>query len=131
MPGSNSETRGRLCNSLGSSTVLEYSVRPIITLHGRITAKEYVDRLGNQVHPMNQTLFLNNDVIFQDGNAPIHPAQNFRSWFEKDEGELQHLPWPTQSPHFNIIESLWLGLETGVGNRFQPAISLKQFEDVL
>jgi hypothetical protein len=36
-----------------------YSVGPIITLHGRITAKEYVDRLGNQVHPMIQT-FPNN-----------------------------------------------------------------------
>jgi hypothetical protein len=27
-----------------------YSVGSIITLHGRITAREYVEKLGNQVH---------------------------------------------------------------------------------
>jgi hypothetical protein len=50
-----------------------YSVGPIITIHGQITSREYVDRLGNQGHPMIQT-FLNNDAVFQDDNAPIHPA---------------------------------------------------------
>jgi hypothetical protein len=35
-----------------------YSVGPIITLHGRITAWEYVGRSDNKVHPMIQT-FLN------------------------------------------------------------------------
>jgi hypothetical protein len=34
------------------------SVELIITLHGQITAREYVDRLADQVHPMIQTLFL-------------------------------------------------------------------------
>jgi hypothetical protein len=49
-----------------------YSVGPTVTLHGRITAKEYVDRLSNQVHPMIQTLFPNNDECIQIDNAPIH-----------------------------------------------------------
>jgi hypothetical protein len=30
-----------------------------------------VDRLGNQLHPMIQTLFLNNDAVFQDDSAPF------------------------------------------------------------
>jgi hypothetical protein len=55
----NSETPGRFCDGLGSNIVVQYSVGPIITLHGRITAKEYVGRLDNKVHPMIQT-FLNN-----------------------------------------------------------------------
>jgi hypothetical protein len=50
-----------------------HSVGPIITPHGRITAREYVARLGNQVHPMIQALFLNN-AVFQDNNTPIHTA---------------------------------------------------------
>jgi hypothetical protein len=33
-----------------------------------------VDRLGNQVHPMIQTLFPNNDALFQDDSAQIHRA---------------------------------------------------------
>jgi hypothetical protein len=61
---------------------LRYSVDPIITLHGRITAKDYVDRLGNQLHPIIQTLFPNNDAVFQDDNAPIHTAGTVQSWFE-------------------------------------------------
>jgi hypothetical protein len=49
-------------------------------------------------------IFLNNEAVFQDNNAPIHTAGNVRSWFEEHEGELQHLPWPAQSPDLNIIE---------------------------
>jgi hypothetical protein len=56
------------------AAILWYSVGPIITFHGRITAREYVDSLGNQVHPMIQTLFMNNGSVFQDDNAPVHTA---------------------------------------------------------
>jgi hypothetical protein len=51
---------------LGSSIVVQYFVGPIIALNGRISSREYVNRLGNQVHPMIQTLFPNNDAVFQD-----------------------------------------------------------------
>jgi hypothetical protein len=51
MSGSHSERLVRLCDSLVSNIVVNYSVCPIITLHGRITAREYVDRLGKLVHP--------------------------------------------------------------------------------
>jgi hypothetical protein len=72
MPGSNSETQGMFCDGLNSSIVVQYSVGSIITLHGRITAREYMDRLVNQVHHMIQTLFPNNNAVFQDDNDPIH-----------------------------------------------------------
>jgi hypothetical protein len=58
-----------------------------------------VDNLGNQVHPMIQT-FPNNDAVFQD------TAGTVKSWFEEHDGELQHLPWPEQSPDLNVIEPL-------------------------
>jgi hypothetical protein len=63
MPGSNNETWGRFCDGLGRNIMVLYSVGPIITLHGRITARDYMYRLGNQVHPMIQMLFLNNDAV--------------------------------------------------------------------
>jgi len=56
-----------------------YSARPIITLNGRITASDYVDILGNQVFPVDQMLFPNNDVIFQDDGSPTHTARNIQS----------------------------------------------------
>jgi hypothetical protein len=92
MSGSNSETRRRFCDGSDSNIVIWHSVDPIITLHARTTAKEYVDKLGNQVHRMMQTLFSNNDAVFPDDNTPIHTAGTVQSWFEEHEGELQHLP---------------------------------------
>jgi hypothetical protein len=87
MSGSNSKTRGRFCDGLSSNIVVEYSVCPIIIRHGQITAREYVVRLGNQVHPMIQMLFLNNDAVLQDDHAPIHTA-----------GTVQPPPqWPCES----------------------------------
>jgi hypothetical protein len=71
-------------DGLGSNIVIQYSVGSIITSHGRITAREYTDKLGSQVHPMIQTLFPKNYAIFQ--------AETVQSWFEDHEGELQHFP---------------------------------------
>jgi hypothetical protein len=51
----------------------------IITFHGRITARECVDRLGNQVHPMTQSLFPNSDAVFQDDSATSHTAGSVQS----------------------------------------------------
>jgi hypothetical protein len=85
-PGSNSETQGRLCDRLHSNIVVWYSVGPIITLHGRITTRDYVDRLGNQMHPMIQ-MFLNNDAVFQV-SVPINTPGIVQSWFEEHESEL-------------------------------------------
>jgi hypothetical protein len=47
--------RVRFCDGLGSNIMVPYSVGPIITPHGWITAREYVDWLSNEVHPMIQT----------------------------------------------------------------------------
>jgi hypothetical protein len=80
---------------------------------------------------MVQTLFLNNDAVFEDDCALIHTVGTVQSWFEEQDGELQHLPWPAQSPDLNITEPLWSVLETRVKNRFLPPTSLKQLDDVL
>jgi hypothetical protein len=109
--GSISERWGRFYDGLGSNIVVQNIVGTVITLHGQITVREYVDRLGNQVHPTIQ-LFPNNDAVFQDDNASIHITGTVQSWFEEDEGELQHLPWLAQSPDLNITEPLWSVLET-------------------
>jgi hypothetical protein len=46
-----------------------YAVDPITTHHDWITAREYVDRLGNHMRPIIETLFPINDTVFQEDNA--------------------------------------------------------------
>jgi hypothetical protein len=79
MPGSNSETQGRLCDGLSSTIMVQYSAGHITTFRGRITAREYVNRLGDQAHPIIQALFPNNDAVFQVNNAPINTAETVQS----------------------------------------------------
>jgi hypothetical protein len=92
---------------------------------------EYVDRLGSQGHHLIQTFFPNNDALFQNANAPIHTAGTVQLWFEEHEGELQHLPWPAQSPHLNVIEPFLSVLESRLRNRFTSPAFLKRVEYVL
>jgi hypothetical protein len=87
--GTNSETRGKFCGGLGSNIMVfvwshYYPSWPNY-------CKGYVERLGNQVHPMIQTLFPNNDAVFQD-MAPIHTAGAVQSWFKEHDGGLQYFP---------------------------------------
>jgi hypothetical protein len=60
---------------------------------------------------MIQTLFPNNDAVFQDDNAPINTTGTVQSWLEEHEGENQHPPWPAHSLDLIIIELLWSVLE--------------------
>ena len=108
-----------------------YSAGPIITLNGQIAASDYVDILGYQVRLVVQMFLPNNDAIFQDDIPLMHTARSVQSWFEEHEDALQHLLWPAQSPHLNIIEPLWSVSESRVRSRFPPPTSLKRLEDVL
>jgi hypothetical protein len=87
--------------------------------------------VGNQLHPITQTLFQNSDAVFQDGRGPIHTAGTLQLWFEEHKVELQHLLWPAQSPNFDIIQPLGSVLETRVRNRFPPPTNLNRLQDVL
>jgi len=67
------------------------SAGPVITLNDQITAIDYVDILRNQVQPIVQILFPNNDAVFQD-ISPIRPARSVQSWFYKLHASHVALP---------------------------------------
>jgi hypothetical protein len=90
MPGSNRETLRRFCDGLGSNIVVQDSVGPVITI---ITAREYVDRLGNQVHAMIQMLFPNNDadnVPFTQLELLNHGLKSMQMNFNIFPGQHSH-----------------------------------------
>ena len=96
---------GVICDDLGGNIL--YSAGPLLTLNVQISASDCVDIVGNQMHPMVQILFPNNDAIFQNDDSPIHTGRSVQSWFEEHADALQHLLWLAQSPNLSIIESLW------------------------
>jgi hypothetical protein len=85
-----------------------YSAGPLITLNGRIAAREYVDILGNQVHPTVQMLFANNEAIFQYDNSPTHTPRSVQPWFEEHGDAFQH--YADQHNRHTLISSNQCGL---------------------
>jgi hypothetical protein len=85
MPGYNSETRGRFCDGLGSNIVVQHSVGPIITLHGQITAREYVDRLDNQMQ-----------------NTPTGKGSDLVNWYKYHQHTVIHYIDPDDEDRRNL-----------------------------
>ena len=50
------------------------SLDSIAALHCRISSKDYLNILGDHIHPMVYALFPDGDGIFHDDNAPKHIA---------------------------------------------------------
>jgi len=58
-----------------------YCAGPIIALNGWITASDYMDILGNQVHAVVQMLFPDNEAVVQDDSSPIQSQKcSFLDW---------------------------------------------------
>jgi hypothetical protein len=88
MSGLNCETWMRICDDWVA--ISWYSAGPIITVNDRITASDYVDIVGNQVHPTVQMLFPYMNAVFKDDNLPIHAGRSVQSWLEQHGDALQH-----------------------------------------
>jgi hypothetical protein len=98
-----------------------YSAGPIINFNGRITATDYVDILGHQMHPMVQMLLPNKDAIFKVDISLIRKARSVQSWFQEHEDALHELSWPDLS----IVEPLWSIFDGRVRSRIPP-LSISQ-----
>jgi hypothetical protein len=60
--------------------------------NGRITAREYMNRLDNQVQPMIQMLFLNSNAVLQHDNAPFTQLELFSHGLKSTKVNFNILP---------------------------------------
>ena len=97
-----------------------YSAGRIITMNGWITASDYVDVLGNQVHPMVQMLFPNYDAVFSRW-------QLNQTYSQKCSALVWGTWWCTSTSSLSstiTIKTMWSVLKSRVRSRFTPSLSL-------
>ena len=71
----------------------------LFIVEGTMNAVKYIETLNSHLKPRDKL------YIFQQDSAPCHTARKVHDWMNNNYIKL--LPWPSNLPDMNPIESLW------------------------
>ena len=73
-------------------------------VEGTMKSQQYIEVLQTRLLPQAREWF-GEDYVFQQDNTPCHTSRMLKNFFQ-EEGILV-LPWPSNSPDMNPIETIW------------------------
>jgi transposase len=113
------------------SCFIKNKIGPFILVEGTLNAEKYIELLKKHLIPFINELKKdnNNEIIFQEDNAPCHIAIKTQNW--KIKNDINCLPWPAQSPDLNPIENLWSELKRRINKHEIKLKNKKELFDLL
>jgi hypothetical protein len=106
-----------------------YGVGKLVFVDGNMNSEKYIEVLDDNLWVVVMKHFANKPYLFQDDNAPCHASHATKAW--KDRNQIPCLPWPAQSPDFNIIENIWLLIKNHVKRNIPNITTVNELRDVL
>ncbi len=90
-----------------------------------VNTEVYLETLEYHLLPSIETLFGDEECIFQQDLAPAHSSKATKKWLT--DNNIQVLDWPANSPDLNVIEAIWDTMKRRMRNK-KPTTSeqLKQ-----
>lgn len=82
-----------------------HGVGRIHVVEGSMNSEQYKHVVRNRLKPQALEWYAGNNWILQQDNAPCHTSRVVKACFEEENIEV--LPWPSNSPDMNPIETLW------------------------
>lgn len=76
----------------------------IHVVEGNMRSQQYIEVLRRRLQPQADEWFAG-QFIYQQDNAPCHTSRVVKQYMEA--AGLVVLPWPSNSPDMNPIETLW------------------------